>query len=136
MRGVFAELRRHRQRPEGRQARADLLPGLPLAQHLGRSAPSRKRAQGCDREVGPSCIPSCFPLLKLHYLLQCKKYPGGGEECLIHIVSTSCFVFSFFVCLWQEADDNSVSDLPIQYFVLLLSSLIFLLTTSPSVRFW
>lgn len=98
MRGVFAELRRHRQRPEGRQARAVLLPGLPLAQHLGRSAPSRKRAQGCDREVGPSCIPSCFPLLKLHYLLQCKKYPGGGEECLIHIVSTSCFVFSFFVC--------------------------------------
>lgn len=69
-----------------------------------------------EREVGTSHIPSCFLLLKLHCLLQCKKYPESGEEYLIYNVSASCFV-CFFSCLWQEADDNSISDLPIQYFV-------------------
>lgn len=88
-----------------------------------------------EREVGISCVPSCFPLLKLHYLLQCKKYPEGGEECLIHnATASSCFVF--FSCLWQEPYDNSVSDLPSQCFVLLPSLIFSILTTSPSLRFW
>lgn len=85
-----------------------------------------------EREVGTSHIPSCLLLLKLHYLLQCKKYLESGEEYLIYSVSASCLVF-FFSCLWQEADDNSISDLPIQYFV--LPSNLFI-TTCPSMRFW
>ena len=40
-----------------------------------------------EREVGTSHIPSCFLLLKLHCLLQCKKYPESGEEYLIYNVS-------------------------------------------------
>lgn len=49
--------------------------------------------------MGISYVPSCFLLLKLHYLLQCKKYPEGGEECLIHsATASSCFVFFFPVC--------------------------------------
>ena len=82
-----------------------------------------------EREVGTSHIPSCFLLLKLHYLLQCKKYLEWGG-----IFNIQCILLSvFFSCLWQEADDNSISDLPIQYFV--LPSNLFI-TTSPSMRFW
>lgn len=52
-----------------------------------------------EREVGTSHIPSCFLLLKLHYLLQCKKYLESGEEYLIYNASASCLVFFFFpVC--------------------------------------
>lgn len=86
-----------------------------------------------EREVGTSHIPSCFLLLKLHYLLQCKKYLEWGG---IFNIQCQCILFSFFFffsCLWQEADDNSISDLPIQYFV--LPSNLFI-TTSPSMRFW
>lgn len=39
-------------------------------------------------------------------------YPEGGEECSVHISVSSCF-FSLL-----EARGCSVSDLPIQYFVL------------------
>lgn len=51
------------------------------------------------KEVGTSYAP-CFPLLKLHYLLQYTQYPGwGGEECSIHNASaSSCLVYFFPVC--------------------------------------
>jgi len=132
--GVFAELCRHHQRA-GRHAQTSSLHPVshPAPGEIG-ATQEEHMARTHEREVGTSHIPSCFLLLKLHYLLQCKKYPESGEEYLIYNVSASCFVW-FFSCLWQEADDNSISDLPIQYFVL-PSNLIFILTTSPSMRFW
>lgn len=79
--------------------------------------------------MGTSHVPPRFWLLKLHYLLQCKKYPEGEEECLIHGVSaSSCSVF--FPVYGKRL---IISDLPIQYFFLLLSRLTALsITTSPS----
>ena len=44
-----------------------------------------------EREVGTSHIPSCFLLLKLHYLLQCKKYLEWGG-----IFNIQCILLSVF----------------------------------------
>lgn len=111
-------------------------PSIPsLTQHLGRSVLPRKSTwleHMRGRWVLPH-IPSCFLLLKLHCLLQCKKYPESGEEYLIYNISASCFVW--FSCLWQETDDNSVLICP-SSILFLPSNLIFILTTSSSMRFW
>lgn len=86
------------------------------------------------KEVGTSYAPS-FPLLQLHYLLQCKKYPEGGEECLIHNASaSSCFVYFFPVCGKSRIILFLVT-CPV--FVLPSSVAVFSVhTTSPAVRFW
>lgn len=90
--------------------------------------------QHTRREVGT--LPSCFWLLKLHYVFQCKKYPEGGEECLVHHARASSFV-GFFSLRGKS--------LMIILFLICPSSisfsihqvlLFFLFLLPPSVRFW
>lgn len=107
VRGLFAELPRHRQRPKGKQSCSDLFPHSRPQSFLSPSTWGDRCYLGrvhinkthMRRRWGlPMLLVS--PLLKLHYLLQCKKYqyPKGGEECLIHNASASCILF-LFSCL-------------------------------------
>lgn len=86
------------------------------------------------KEVGASDAP-CLPLLQLHYLSQCKKYPEVGG-----VLNTQCqciFLFCVFFSCWWQKPDNSVSDhlssILFSHQVLLFFSVH---TTSPFVRFW
>lgn len=80
-RGVLAELCRHFQRPRGKSP-IPLPLVLPLTWQLGRSVLVRgesTRMKLQESGAGTPHIPSCFLLLKLHYLWQ-YVYPEGRRS--------------------------------------------------------
>lgn len=94
--------------------------------YLGRARVSRTRGGGAPLSFPAAKSALCVP--------RRAKDPEGGEECSSRRFRASRVVL--FPHSWPEASNHSVSHLPIQYFVLPTSFIIFsILTTSPSVRF-